>query len=407
MDFYQFISENINTEPHLLALSQKKYHHNFDIDFALVQIQCRRKNASKLSDWINNPKFLFPDLISGEQASHQAIAKFHSSLIPPGLNILDMTAGLGIDALEFAKAAKSVTAIDIINSKTEALKHNAKLFNLNNLNTINNDSVSWLAETTQQFDLIFLDPARRDENNNRVYNLKDCMPDVLKLEKLLLQKSSSVLIKASPLLDITQTIKDFQNISSIYTVGIKGECKEILIELRKTNNDTSSHSPNSNRVPSLKAVDLDNHGNIISYFEITTDDPSFIDREVKYASIDDLKNGAFILQPSSMIMKLAPWQKICDIFNAKKLAPSSHIFVTENIPENFPGRVTKFEKIINKQDRKSLMGLPASIISRNYPVSSDTLRNQLKIAEGDNNFIYATRLGATPLMFLSSKTITG
>ena len=104
-----------------------------------------------------------------------------------------------------------------------------------------------------------------------------------------------------------------------------------------------------------------------------------------------------------MIMKIAPWETICEKFSAKKIGKSSHLFISSSLPDNFPGRVTEIEKILKKQDRKSLSGFPASIISRNYPLSADEIRKSLKIKEGDNNFIYATRIEDKPIMILTKK----
>lgn len=392
-DFFEFISQNRETDPNILRLSSRKNPSAFDIDAAITQIECRKKFATKLNNFIIHREFLFPDSLSGEQASHQAIALYHSTNIDKAEKILDMTAGLGIDAVTFALRNKIVTALEINPSKASFLKLNAKTLKVPKLDVLNVEAIEYLKKTPEKFNLIFIDPSRRDNNLKRVYNLKDCSPNVILHQDLLLEKADIVLIKASPLLDITQTIKDFKDITSIKAIGVKGECKEILIEL----------SRNPEIEVQLAAINLNNNGDIISEFIMPVDRiGSTSNDNIQFVEESELKDGIYILEPSAMLMKLAPWSIICSRFKAKKLGKSSHIFISNELPENFPGRVTSFDKIIKKQDWKSLSGFPASVISRNHPMSAEDIRKKLKLKEGDNNFIYASRIGDKPILLLSS-----
>ncbi|MCH5239564.1 MAG: RsmD family RNA methyltransferase [Muribaculaceae bacterium] len=384
--FYAFIKQYSSDNPMVLRLSKKKLSKDFDFDFAVTQIENRQKTKSKLASFLEYDRFLFPDLISGEQASHQAIASYHSSLLTNEQSILDMTAGLGIDSLSFAKKNIDVTSIELDAFKAEILRHNSEVCQRPNITVINADSLNFLKETSRHFDAIFVDPSRRNENK-RIYNLRDCAPDILTNQDLLLNKANRVIIKASPLLDITQTLKDFQNVSSIKAVGVKGECKELLIELRKNAESFS-----------LEAINLDNDGNIISSIS-QNDDPG--DEKLPMAAESDFQEGIYLLEPSAIVMKIAPWKNICQKYNAKKLDSSSHLFITPDLPFEFPGRVTLFEHFITKKERKSLKGFPASVISRNYPVTSDDLRKSLQLKEGDSNFIYATRIASKPSLLLT------
>lgn len=396
-EFFDFIADNKNIDPNTLRLSLSKKNFGFDLDFALTQIECRKKHNIKLKDLLINPYFLFPDNLSGEQASHQAIAKFHSSLVTGGAKILDMTAGLGIDACYFAKNANKVDAVELNPKKSEILNYNANLLGLRNLKVINGDSVNFLKETQDIYDLIFVDPARRDPNNKRLYNLHDCNPDIIANQELLLSKASEVLIKSSPMLDISQTIRDFRNISTIMAIGVKGECKEILIKL---NSKLDINNPSI----IAEAIDLDNDGFSISRFSINYSPQIKESHEIRYLSTLQSIEGKYLLEPNAMVMKLSPWTEICNVFQSYKLAGSSHLFVSSEKPSGFPGRVTKIEQVLTNKDRKSISGLPASVISRNHPQSSDELRRILKLKEGDTNFIYATRVGNNPIMLLTSKS---
>ena len=389
MDFWDFIDQNKHVDTNSLRLAIKKSHYDFDIDSAIVQIECRKKYDSKLNHFLSYPRFLFPDVISAQQSSHQAVGKYHSSLISNEHNLLDMTAGLGIDSFSFAEKNLEITAIELNPEKAETLNKNAKTLGLTNLKVISGDSINFLKETKDTFDIIFIDPSRRDidDDRKRLYNLRDCGPDVITYQDLLFQKTKKVLIKASPLLDVTQTLKDFKNIAVVRAVGVKGECKEILIELIS----------NYTRKTLLEAVNLDNEGEIIWKFSV--DNPQ--SKTYDLASVEELTPGAFILEPSAMIMKLAPWEELCSRFKAKKLGISSNLFVSSEMPETFPGRVTQFIKTLQKQDRKSLKELPATVVSKNHPLSPQDLRKVFRLKEGDQNFIYATRIGEKPIIFLT------
>lgn len=389
-DFFNFISSHKGADPNSLRLSMKKDRFNFDIEEAVTQIECRNKAQVKLKKFIENPCFIFPDGLSYEQSSHQAIAFFHASLAAKDEKLLDMTGGLGIDAFSFSDKGVNVTVIELEKRKADILELNASSFNLKNFKVINADSIEYLRNTEQHFTSIFIDPARRDNMLKRVYNLRDCSPDVISNQDLLLNKADRILIKASPLLDISQTIKDFPMLTTIRAIGVKGECKEILIELSRKN---------ENSVPLVEAINLDNEGSIINKFSVKRSF-SFMKQEniIPLSEKKDLVPGIYILEPSPMVMKLAPWSSICEMFSAKKLSINSHIFISNTLPVNFPGRVTKFEKTLKKQDRKSFVGFPASVVSRNYPLSSDEIRKSFKLKEGDQNFIYATRIGEQPIL---------
>ena len=398
-EFFRFIKENIDKDPLKLRLSTSAGSLDFDVDFAITQIECRKKTNDKLKKFLANPEFIFPDNLSAEQASHQAVSLYHLEKIGKYRSLLDMTAGLGIDSLTLGSENK-IKAIELDVNKAEVLKKNADTLNIQDFEVICGDSVEYLKQTSETFDVIFADPARRDYVKNRVYNLHDCSPDILSYNDLLLKHADRILIKASPLLDVSQTLKDFNKVISIEAVGVKGECKEILIEL--SNKDSEFIE--------LSAVNLDPNGNIISKFSFHLDKSKLSienkSEKIIYAELDDLKPGYYILEPSAMVMKVSPWAKICSEFKALKFDVSSNLFLTENYPYNFPGRVTQLDRILKKPDRKSMIGYPASVISRNYPLSSEKIRSDFKLKEGDDNFIYASRIKNKPVMLLSSKTVS-
>lgn len=402
--FFRFIEENRDKDILKLKLNEKSFPDDFDFDFALTQIECRKKCKDKLKNFINNPNFLFPDKISSEQASHQAVGRFHAGLTGTGKSLIDMTAGLGIDALSMALNDNKVLAVEKDSEKAKALIHNSRLFDLYDFKVLNCDSCEFIKDTEQKFDFIFIDPARRDSANKRVYNLRDCSPDVLDMMPILSEKAKHILIKASPMLDISQTVKDFSNISAIKVVGVKGECKEVLIII--DNNADNHNSNKGHRDINIEALDMDNEGNIINSLstklnKVSSDLQKESSNPSSFLTENDIIPGKFLLEPSAMIMKIAPWKEIMEKYDAIKFGHSSHLFISEKLPEDFPGRVTEIVGIIKKTDRRNLKGMEATVVSKNHPLSSAELRKSLQIKEGDKNFIYATKTGQKPVLILT------
>ncbi len=466
-EFTTFVKRNLKENPSSLRLKHHGKAENFDVDFAITQIECRQKTKKKLKSFIANDGFIFPTQLAAEQASHEAVARYHASLIgkddslacvglsspfegtsptEKGVSLLDMTAGLGIDVMSMSRCCDHTTACELDEIKAEALIHNCEVLGLKNVEIITGDSSEWVEKSEKYFDLIFIDPARRNEDNARTYNFHDCQPDILKLQEILPSKTSRLLIKASPLLDISQTIKDIHGVKSIRAICVNGECKEVLVEAiysqkkqnwsaneeKNTDSDLQAGPlANENKVRGhyiiKEAIDLDDEGNLISFFKYSTpyqieqvqqqsekntesenrDENAIrhLSAGVIYAEEADIKPGSYLYEPNAAVMKFASWSELCQRFDGlKKLAPSSHLFVSEKHYAVFPGRILKIERKIEKKDRKTLKNLPVNVAVRNYPLSAVELRKQLKVKEGSDSFIYGTRL-STPLLILAKREI--
>ena len=384
--FYEFIAANLREDPKILRLKTHGKVFGFDTDFAITQIECRKKGGHKLHDFISNPHTLFPSMVAYEQASHESVAKFHASLVTPGTSVIDMTAGLGIDSMAFAKRGCSVTSFETDRQKAEILRHNAKTLGLEkHLSVINADSTVYIKERVEKSDVIFVDPARRSESDSRLYNMHDCAPDVLTIQDHLLSQCDILLIKASPLLDISQTLRDIPSTKRIWAISVEGECKEVLTEV----------SPVSS-LQALEAIDLRHDGSINYRFAYSpaTDSPA-----INYASEADVEAGNYLYEPGPTVMKLTPWGQLQHRYpSLRKLGSSSHLFVSPQLIEDFPGRILRIQSIIDKKSRKALKGSPANVVVRNYPLSADELRKKLCVKEGKDEFIYASRLGDSPII---------
>lgn len=390
VSFFRFIDVNIKED---IAKLRLRHHGNaaeFDVDFAITQIECRKKFRKKLPHFTSSPETLFPSVLAGEQASHEAVAQFHASLFNGSEKVIDMTAGLGIDAMTIAAKVKSMIACELDTVKAQCLMHNKNAGNISNISVENADSTEIIKSHIDCFDTVFIDPARRAAGNRRVYNFHDCQPDILSIQDFLLENSKRIMIKASPLLDITQTLKDIPSATSVRCICVEGECKEVLIEAIK-----------NGALKLLEAVNLNADGTLISDFSYSPVDEK---GEVGYCTAEDLRTGCYLYEPDAAVMKLSPWNALTERFpGIKKLDKSSHLFISDKYFESFPGRKLKYKGVIEKKDRKALKSFPANVVTRNYPLSADELRKKLGVKEGQDKFVYGTRINEKPVLILAER----
>ena len=133
-----WIKAHANDDPLKLRL---KYGGDSEKEFAILQIECRRKAASKLSDTLRCEAFEFPTALSAEQCTSDMLAGYHARLIEDGVRVLDMTFGLGIDAFHLARKASVVDGVEISPEVAEAGQHNAAALGADNVKVICGDSM--------------------------------------------------------------------------------------------------------------------------------------------------------------------------------------------------------------------------------------------------------------------------
>ena len=293
-DILRWIDLNKNNDPDRLRL---KHAGDARLAAAIDHIQALRKAARKLpSTLAESPGFAFPSTLAAEQSTSDALAAFHASLIAPGDSVLDMTCGLGIDAFHLARKASSVTACELQPRLAE-------------------DSVRYLAETHRIFSVIFIDPARRGDHGRRLFALADCAPDVTALLPLMFSKAETVIIKASPMLDITHTIAELTNVDLIAATGTARECKELLIRCRKdylgpiTIADVIVDESRPDAEPMLFSYSPE------------------MESEAEPAYTGNPLPGQYLLEPWAPVMKSAPFRLLSARFSALKAAVNTHLSI--------------------------------------------------------------------------------
>lgn len=387
--FFDFVEQHRGDDPQKLLL---KYRDKMDrelLDLAATQISARRKYVAKLGEFLDNSEFIIPDISVAEQASDWRVANYHAALVCGTPKLLEMTAGLGIDAFTMAMYVGQMDICELDPNRAEALKHNVEALGLHNVRVHNIDSTTML---DHQYDCIFIDPARRNADSRRFYSFADCQPDILSHIDAMLASAPRIFVKASPLLDIDSVLHDLPFTKRIRIVSVKNECKEVLVEILKDSN-----------FEGVTAVDLDDEG-IKTLFDIPSQELHDTQRP-PIASLSDIHPGAFLYEPNASIMKISTaGNALCRTFKGlKKVSPNTSLYVSEEEIKDFPGRATRITALPDRQEQKRLRGERFNVATRNYPLSAPELAKKLKTRDGSNRFLYGFRAGtdATPVIAIT------
>ena len=349
------------------------------LDYRLVaqQIQARQKAREKLPNWYAHPDLVFPAALSVEQASSERTAAYKASLVSGEL-LVDLTGGMGVDAVAFAGRMDRVIYIERNATLAEQTAHNLRALGQSNIDYLTGDGLDQLANLSAAANWAYLDPARRDDQGGRVVQLADCEPDVLKNLPMLLAKADQLLLKTAPLLDIEATLRQLPTTQTVHVVAVQGEVKETLFVL--------GQQPVSAADVQMVAVNLRDD---------TTKNQAFAyrrgDETIAPVTLSDPLT--YLYEPNAAVLKAGAFRLVGYRFTLAKLAPHSHLYTSHALVDGFPGRIFRVEAIC-KPDRVALRNLvpgqQANLTVRNFPETVARLRQQLHLREGGNTYIFAT-----------------
>lgn len=383
-DVQDFINQHLEKDISQLALQQNPFP-NTDWKLILQQIQAKQKCLDKLPTWGNTPMILFPPKISIEQSSSEVLAQHKSESIH-GKKIIDLTGGFGVDTFYFSKKFEQVIHVEINPELSEIVRHNSLCLNAKNINVYQGDGLKILREIDQQFDWIYIDPARRNNHQKKVFRLADCTPDVTNLLDEYFKYSNNILIKTAPLLDISQGIKELQYVEKIEIVSLNNEVRELLWFLNK----------NQQNPPQLFVTDYDSKGTKTSLQIPIHDD--------EYNRLSLPKN--FLYEPVAGLLKSGCFNFIGNYFGLDKIDKHSHLY-TSTEPKEFWGR--RF-KIVHSEDfsKKAMQkwsNQKANVSCRNFPMKPEEIKKKFKIKDGGNQYLFFTSAenGSKKLIIVGEK----
>lgn len=439
-----FIRQHQDEDVRQLAFLGSKYP-DVDMPFALDQIRGRQMARTKLPRWANIDGIIYPPHISMEQCSSEVTAMYKAELAARlvknnqqnarighslgKINFLDMTGGFGVD-FSYIAAQLGVQSMYVERQAhlCEAAKENFERLGLKNITVLHGDGVEILHRLEKPLQLIFIDPARRDDAGNKVVSLQDCTPDVTLLQDEMLEKSDFVIIKLSPMFDWHRAVSELKQVREVHIVSTGNECKELLLVLSSsfdkrakfsTGADEDKTSETDDETSHLKVYCI-NDNQVMSYDEtdksvvnIASGKECGIVRLEKCSSEEnelsqDSSKPLYLYEPNASLMKAGCFGAISSRYGVKMLEKNSHLFISDKPVHDFPGRAFRIKAVssFNKKElKRQLSGVTkANIATRNFPLSVAELRKRFKLKDGGDTYIFATTLSdESHVLFICEK----
>ena len=403
-----FVQEHINDDVTRLILDRAKWP-EIDIDLAAACIESRRKLKNKIREWYDNSELIFPAKLSAEQCSSTATGIYKSNVAgqiaatisdSQQIRLSDLTGGLGVDTWFFSKVLSHVSYHEMQEPLCLAAKHNFKTLNAENIDIRNilvtPETINEILESAKP-DIVYMDPARRGENGRKVFLIEDCTPDVLTLKEQIFSKCRHILLKLSPMADITMVCDRLgSTCREVHVIASGGECKELLVWMDREWNEEYK----------VIAVELP-----AGYPQEQEEKFMFKPSAEKISPLallgrnDMLEIGRkdmpqmYLFEPGKALMKAGCFNLIAELFRLDKLGTSTHYYITDN--QEIASSLKKYGKVygiiscqtLDKRTIKSAgKEYPHSeVTARNIPMDTDTLRKKLGVTSGDDAHIFGLK----------------
>lgn len=384
----EYIEQNRDMDVRQLAF--QKMPEGVDAKWVLRQIEGYQLALKKLPQWAEVAGLHYPPRLSMEQCSSEATAQYKSTLakrLSSRCGVLaDLTGGFGVDFSYMARPFAKAIYVERQEELCEAARHNFPLLGLTQAEVIACtaeeflDTIDVIDPDNKLCDITFLDPARRDDAGKKTIAISDCTPDLLQLQTKLLSFSRFVIVKLSPMLDITMALRTLHHVSEVHVVSVKGECKELLFVIT----DKATGRPDYHCV-NLGSGESDL---ILGLAEIEKA------RNMSIASVP--QPGQYLFEPNASIMKAAMQDAFAASYGLQKLHPMSNLFLGTAPIASVPARqfiITGISNFSKASLKAFLKDIPqANLTIRNFPSTVADLRKRLKIKEGGSVYLFATTL---------------
>ena len=414
-----FVQEHIADDTSRLILNRAKWP-EIDMDLAVNCIESRRKLRGKVQEWYDEPGLIFPRKLSAEQCSSSATGRFKAEVAEEisrlascarndseenirndGFRLADLTGGLGVDSWFFSKKASHVLYCEMLPELCEAARHNFQVLGADNITVLNaavgtSDTTSVFKSPTEILsgfnpDIVYMDPARRGEGGKKVFLIEECTPDVLTLKDELFSISRHILIKLSPMADISMVCERLgTTCREVHVVAAGGECKELLVWMDREWNDEYT----------IHAVEMHKNENCTKFSFRPSEERSSASLRMNGEALRTSEGaGAYLFEPGKALMKAGAFNLTAERFGLHKLGLSTHyyIFNDEDKVETLKGYGKVFSIIRSELlDKRTLKAagkeFPHSeVTARNIPMDTESLRKKMGITSGDDAHIFGLK----------------
>lgn len=408
-----FIREHSDEDVTRLVLHRDKWP-DMDMEYAVNCILGHRKLKGKVARWASDPNLLCPSSLSAEQCSSDETGIYKAALAERIVSrgnwtVADLTGGLGIDTWYFSQKAGTVLYCEMQPVLAEAAAHNFKVLGADNVRVRNCAVVPESEVRDGVFqspsgifgdfrpDLIYMDPARRGEGGRKVFLLEDCTPDVLGLLKELWQYTDHILLKLSPMADISMvTARLGQTCREVHVVSSGGECKELLVWLDR------------NWAGKCYDTVVYESGALLHCASGAEAEaaPLMAGKKAIAALPEKIAGGeeVFLFEPGKALMKAGLFNYVSARYGLLKLGRSTHYYLLEDKDSGVfaalsgLGKMMRIKEVLPMNNRMlkdvSARYPHSELTARNLPVTTEILRKKMKLKSGDDAHIYALKTDA-------------
>lgn len=362
-----YIEQNETADPLKIMLAASPFDDISSKEIA-QQIMGRKIARRKFPFVLDHPQYRYPKKTSLEQASSEETARYKASLIA-GDSLVDLTGGMGLDTYFFAQQVSSVIHVEADEALSEVVKYNFSILGTS-IRTIHTTAECFLEDAEQSFDWLYIDPSRR-VGGNRKTSIQNLVPNVVELQTKMLERGKNVLIKLSPMQDISEVLETLDHVKKIEVVAVKEEVKELLVHIEREHNG----------IAIIGFVVLVN--GVKCTYQVKRD-------QLESASITSTQS--YIYQPHPSMVKAGLHDHCAALLGLTKLHPNTQLFTSQELKTDWIGRIfsVESEMKLSKSEAKAIFpDGKANIISKNHPLSPSDIAKKLKIKEGGVKYIIA------------------
>lgn len=365
-----FIIDHESDDPFQLSL---KYNDVCGVPIRLIseQVAGRQKAKSKLPTWYETEGIIFPPKLSMEQCSSEVTARYKASLVN-GKQFIDLTGGTGVDTWAICESFKKGVYVEQREELVQLARSNFSALGLNRMRVHHGSAEDYLNAISESLDCIYIDPARRDENKNRVFLLEDSSPNIISLLPKLKAKANQILIKTSPMMDIQLALKSMSGVMEIHIVSVDNDCKEVL------------YLVSGDAADDVQIKTINFKKGIKEMFQFTL-------QESKSAVPSYSLPKQYLYEPNAAVMKAGAFELLCEAFSMEKLHANTHLYTSNMLRNDFPGRVFRIQQILPYSKREIRNTIPkgkANIATRNFKDDVATIRKKTGLKDGGEWFLF-------------------
>lgn len=386
IEVQQYLQDNAEQPPTKVALKKSPFDGVSAAELA-EQVDTQQRLKTKLPHWLDANNIYFPPRQNAEQCSSEQTALYKANLVE-GKKAIDLTGGFGVDVWALSQRFESVHYCEMNEGLFPVVVHNFKQLECNNVHCHLGDGLETLiSPQKEKYDLIYLDPARRDEHNRKMVSFADCVPDVVANKDLLFQYSDRVMLKASPMMDISLALEDLSGVKEVHVVALKNECKELLFILENGFiGEAKIHCVN---LPQSCSFAFRRHEEKESYAHLGM--PS-----------------TYLYEPNSAVLKAGAFNIVSVQLKLKKMHISTHLYTSDHLVEDFPGKT--YEVLYSLEYNKKAIArlIPdkkANIKTYNFSHSPEQVKKKLNLKDGGDTYLFGVKTMDDKYRILMTKKV--